>query len=238
MPTTLTGLLLFVVLLLPGFTYVSIRERSAPERRRSPFQETATAAAVSTVTNSISAGVYALLHLAWPATPSLGGFISNGSDYWAERYGSIILAGFGVLAVSVGLAAYGAAAIRNRSPHPSAVSSWWMLFEEMPKKMAPSRRRDGILTTAICYLTDGSAIQGTVFDYNPIADETSDRDLILVAPVKRRPTGAADFSKVSCKAVSLSAREITAIDVDYTVKSPQPPRISALGGLLIWRRRR
>lgn len=42
MPTTLTGLLLFVVLLLPGISYVAIRERGTPRQARSAFRETAT----------------------------------------------------------------------------------------------------------------------------------------------------------------------------------------------------
>lgn len=37
MPTTLTGLLLLIVVLLPGITYVAIRERKTPEQRRSAY---------------------------------------------------------------------------------------------------------------------------------------------------------------------------------------------------------
>ena len=40
MPTTLTGLLLFVALLLPGFAYLVGKERHGTERRLSPFRET------------------------------------------------------------------------------------------------------------------------------------------------------------------------------------------------------
>lgn len=40
MPTTLTGLLLFVVFLLPGFAYLVGKERNGTERQTSPFRET------------------------------------------------------------------------------------------------------------------------------------------------------------------------------------------------------
>ncbi|MFD2355366.1 DUF6338 family protein [Nonomuraea ferruginea] len=40
MPTTLSGLLLLVVLLLPGLTYVTVWERRAPNRHVSAFRET------------------------------------------------------------------------------------------------------------------------------------------------------------------------------------------------------
>lgn len=47
MPTTLTGLLLFVVLLLPGFAYLVGKERNGTERRMSPFRETVAIVAAS-----------------------------------------------------------------------------------------------------------------------------------------------------------------------------------------------
>jgi amino acid transporter len=98
MPTTLTGLLLFVVLLLPGITYVVVRERSSPERRWSAFRETATVAAVSAVANIAALLLFAIVHQLLPnATPSLGSFIYLGSQYWRDEYSSIIGWGIGTL---------------------------------------------------------------------------------------------------------------------------------------------
>jgi Family of unknown function (DUF6338) len=53
MPTTLTGLLLFVVLLLPGFAYLVGKERAGTERRTSPFRETVAVVAASVATELV-----------------------------------------------------------------------------------------------------------------------------------------------------------------------------------------
>ena len=81
-PTTLTGLLLFVVLLLPGFAYLVGKERHGTERSLSPFRETVAVVAASITSELIVLGLFAAIRALWPwATPSPGALIVNGGVY-------------------------------------------------------------------------------------------------------------------------------------------------------------
>jgi uncharacterized membrane protein len=57
-PTTLTGLLLFVVLLLPGFAYLVGKERHGTERSLSPFRETVAVVAASITSELVVLGLF------------------------------------------------------------------------------------------------------------------------------------------------------------------------------------
>ncbi|PPF29182.1 hypothetical protein C5D07_13985 [Rathayibacter tritici] len=48
-PTTVTGILLLIVLLLPGFLFITFREQHRPTRRLSTFRETSVVLAATTV---------------------------------------------------------------------------------------------------------------------------------------------------------------------------------------------
>ena len=67
MPTTLTGLLLFVVLLLPGFAYLVGKERHGTERRLSPFRETVAIVAASVTSELFVLTVFAGIRALWPS---------------------------------------------------------------------------------------------------------------------------------------------------------------------------
>jgi len=66
MPTTLVGLLIFVVLLLPGFAYLVGKERHGPERRASPFRETVAIVAASIASELFVLVLFGLARLALP----------------------------------------------------------------------------------------------------------------------------------------------------------------------------
>jgi Family of unknown function (DUF6338) len=69
MPTTLTGLLLFVVLLLPGFAYLVGKERNGTERQTSPFRETIAIVAASTTAELAVLALFAIPRWLWPTQP-------------------------------------------------------------------------------------------------------------------------------------------------------------------------
>ena len=82
MPTTLTGLLLFVVLLLPGFAYLIGKERHGTERRLSPFRETVAIVAASVTSELIVLVVFAGIRSLLPSiTPDVGALIRHGGVY-------------------------------------------------------------------------------------------------------------------------------------------------------------
>ena len=59
MPTTLSSLLIFVVLLLPGFAYLVGKERHGTERHTSPFRETVAIVAASVTSELTVLGLFA-----------------------------------------------------------------------------------------------------------------------------------------------------------------------------------
>src|SRR5229473_1038663 len=82
MPTTLTGLLLFVVLLLPGFAYLVGKERNGTERQASPFRETVAIVAASVTSELGVLTLFSIVRWLWPAgTPDIGALASNSGAY-------------------------------------------------------------------------------------------------------------------------------------------------------------
>src|SRR5579863_5022619 len=99
MPTTLTGLLLFVALLLPGFAYLVGKERHGTERHTSPFRETVAVVAASVTSELAVLAVFAAIRAVRPSwTPDIGALIHDGSAYVAAHYRSLAAWGFVMLA--------------------------------------------------------------------------------------------------------------------------------------------
>jgi len=226
MPTTLTGLLLLIVILLPGITYVAIRERKTPEQRRSAFRETATVATVSIAANAAALGVFALVRARWPdATPDIGKTIKNTETYLQNNYAEVALWAVGILAGAIVIAAVAARIAGLRRPHPSVMSSWWLLFDDWLRHNIKELGRDDIYVRAACYLTDGSTIEGTVEDFNRLTDETPDRDLILVAPITRQSANGQPVEELPTHAACISARDIRTMLVYYRSPPEEPSEL-------------
>ena len=225
MPTTLTGLLLFVVLLLPGFAYLVGKERHGTERRLSPFRETVAIVAASVTSELLVLVVFAGIRALWPSrTPDVGALIRNGGSYLRSsrmHYENVAIWAICLLAAAT-LVAYLATVPSIRSiskkitgpyPHDSTVSAWWILFERWP------RGRD---VEVACMLDDGSAIRGRFGSFNTSADDSPDRDLILRKPIFYRPPGEeAREVPYNMSAVCCPARRIVALFVAYSVPEQQ-----------------
>lgn len=230
MPTTLTGLLLFVVLLLPGFAYLVGKERAGTERRTSPFRET-----VSIVAASVTTELVVVIASAkwWTGSIDVNAFIIDPGGYWRNNPALVAKWGLGLLAAStVGAYVFTWPRVRrfvnwitrSQYPHPSTVSSWWVLFEETPSRLKVKYKRDDLIARAACYMSDGSMVEGTVKDFNQLADEIPDRDLILEAPIDRSaPDGPRQ--RMKSQLACLSARDITALLV-YFRPRPSSPALS------------
>jgi hypothetical protein len=224
-PTTLTGLLLFVVLLLPGFAYLVGKERHGTERSLSPFRETVAVVAASISSELVVLGLFAAVRALWPRiTPSPGALIVNGGAYAGGtpghpgHYKLVAVWGIVLLATAT-LGAYLATKPKIRRvgeklkltgpyPHDSAVSAWWVLFERWP---------EGRTVEVSCTLEDGSAIRGQFGSFNNSAEDSPDRDLILLEPIFYRPPGEnAKEVPYDMSAVCFPARRIVALFVIYT----------------------
>jgi Family of unknown function (DUF6338) len=225
MPTTLTGLLLFVVLLLPGFAYLVGKERHGTERRLSPFRETVAIVAASVSSELVVLVVFACIRVLLPSiTPDIGALIRHGGVYLRGsqshhgQYGIVAAWGIGLL-VAATLLAYCATVPRIRRvaekvtgpyPHDSTVSAWWILFERWKEKRS---------IEVICILDDGSSIRGGFASFNIAADDSPDRDLILQDPIYYAPGEDEDEVPYNVSTVCIAARRIVAMFVNYVDNS-------------------
>jgi len=225
MPTTLTGLLLFVVLLLPGFAYAIGKERNSVTQRPSPFRETAAVVAGSVVFILVVLALFAVVRTVWPTvTPDVGALVRDPSVYLRGasgqpgHYAQVGVWAAGMLAFAV-LLAYlatlrriraGAAKVLGPYPHESAASAWWILFEKW---------EEGRDIHIGCILDDGSFVEGKLGSFSRESDEVPERDLILAQPIRyRAPGDNADGTPYECGAVCVSAARIVAIFVSYSDK--------------------
>lgn len=216
MPATLTSLLIFVVLLLPGLAYVSIRERNTPRQHLSVFRET-----VTVVTASILADLAALLAvvtatLVWPdATPDIRRLILGDTGYVAESYLLVFGWATGLLAAAT-VAAGIVGAVRRRI-HTSVMSSWWAMFEAQDsaaKALKASRKRRTPIQVG-CVLDDQSFITGRLWTYSQEEDETADRDVVLREPILYRPAGVDDLTEYPAGSACISAARIVVMFVNH-----------------------
>lgn len=213
MPTTVTGLVLLIVLLLPGLTFVIIRERRGSERRPTPFRETGAVVFCSVLTELATLVLFALARGLMPGlTPDVGRLVREGLDYARVHYAQLGWWAVGLLLFACVLAAT-AAVLTADKPHASAMSAWWVMFHSWFPGENP---------LVGCILEDGSYIEGRQASFNVSSEDSPDRDLVLVEPLKYRPPGATEAHTVPWGAACVSARRIVTMFVSY----PPVPDVS------------
>lgn len=208
MPSTLTGLLLFVALMLPGFAYLVGKERAGTERRTSVFRET-----ISVLAAGVSADLIVVVVAApvWSSWIDFGRLATEPRAYWRED--PLLLAGWliGLLMVATLLGSLATwpkvrRLLPREYPHPSAVSSWWMIFEQFDRNGCKYVGGE---------LDNGSYIEGWLASFNTIADDIEDRDLVLEEPIKFRPAGSTSTVPYGAHIACVSARRIVTVFVTY-----------------------
>lgn len=216
LPTTVVGIVLFLVFLLPGFTFALSRERHRPVRRLSAFRETAWTVLASSVAFLIAVGLFLVCALIWAPVSSLGrAALSNPEAYFAEHpLWSIGVVG-GYIAVA-GVLSWIAGSpapriiwrkIRKSDVIDPAASSWWVLFEQHPTL----EKLVGVT------LTDGTWIGGTLRSWSRDAEESADRDLTIQAPIFIRNPGSKKTQPVAdAGAMAISARNVLYLTVEYS----------------------
>ncbi len=229
MPSTLAGLVLFVVALAPGLVFVLAQQRVAPHQTLSAFRETAVVVCVSIAVDAVVLAAFAGVRAIRPhGTPDVGRLVRDPSVYLRESYLLVFWWSVALLAVAVALAAWvGSGAARRAlsrlpgvslaaqaDPHESRLSAWWLLFHDQP----------GVRVHLGCTLVDGSFVSGWLLSYNMSADDVADRDITLVAPIRYRPPGASEVGEVTrTSAVVVSARQLSVLFVSHqTDTAPRP----------------
>lgn len=228
-PSDLTGLLLFVILLLPGFAYNSVRARRRPDRQLTALQETVIIVTASLATLAIVGLVFTIIRALLPGvTPDVRAALFTTHAYLQAHYVLTTWWAVGFLAVAI-LGAMGVAEAQESQwlresrylrglappPDPSTQSGWWIAFR--PGFDAGHEVHVG------CTLDDGSYVSGRLRSYSQVAEDTADRDLVLRAPIKVRPRGATDAQEVrNITLMTISARHIVTMAVTYVTRVPPP----------------
>jgi hypothetical protein len=224
LPNTFVGLLVFVLLLAPGFAYLLVAERGpVPVREVTVLRETATVALGSMIANCLVLAAFGVVRAFAPSfTPDVGALVRNPERY--ARYHYLSLAWWFVALLAIACLAASAwagvlnsadrrARLREVKPfrwlHPAGGvhfnSAWWKAFRE---------EQPGCARRVTCHLEDGSSVEGWLRSFNVDVEETADRGLVLTAPLaivsadgkaRTEPYGA----------VLVSERRIIDIYVDY-----------------------
>ena len=242
MPTTLIGLLIFVILLTPGFCFALRRERGRhPYRTQSAFREIAELLLAGLAVDFSILLLFAVLRILLPEhTPDVGKLIRTGKTYFSTHYESIV-AWVAILWVLACLVAYVAAAIEWTEIRPARfalkrfpklkklmetekgrrpVSAWWKAFE--------AGGGDQVTRRVLCRLEDGTRIEGTSWSYNPGVNEVDDRSFTLVGPITVAEPDSPPMH-TNLGTVVVSARRLQYLYVRYVPKPPQDEALDDSG---------
>jgi hypothetical protein len=228
-PVDLTGLVLFIVLLWPGFAYNGVRARRRPDRQLTSLQETVTIASASLTALTVTGLLFGLIRVLLPGeTPDIHRLIFSSHSYLADHY---VLTGWwaaAFLAVAV-LGSFGAAEALSSEqlgrvrflkrlavpPDPSTMSAWWLAFTY--------RGSEKVDIYVGCAVDDGSYVSGRLRSFSQVAEDSEDRDLVLRAPISVRPPGGARAEVIDGAALmAISARHIVTTTVTYVRRPPAP----------------
>lgn len=231
MPTTLTGLLIFVALLAPGFAFLVIAERGQRANlERSALRETATIVLASLGCDTVVVVLFAAARWLSPAnTIDPTALVTAGRAYVVAHMAltavwSLTLFGTAVLAAVVLAGLLNRPAIWSTMKHCRLVtwiipaggnqpeSAWWKLLKEQNPKAYR------LLTVT---LEDWTVVRGWLLSHNSSTNESTDRELALAAPLSiTRPDGRVSIEAYG--AMTIHASRILFIHVDYRTNPPTP----------------
>jgi uncharacterized protein DUF6338 len=218
MPTTLIGLVVFIVLLMPGFAFTLRRERhTKAERRLSPFRETIAIAFSSVVADSIAVAVFYLIRRSFPQiTPDVDALMNTSTEYFKKNYWDIL--GWAAILLTVATAgAFSAASpsLTDRFLSPF-LSAWGVMFGKHADK--------SIKVYVGCNMADGSYVAGYLHSHSRLSDDSPDRDLSLTGDIVYRAPENEDFvTLTNVGGVVLSARNILMLTISYVEQGEDLP---------------
>lgn len=236
-PSGLTGAVLFVVLLWPGFAHYSIRARNRPGQQLTPLQEVVTIVSASLIAITSTGFLFIVIRVAWPAgTPDVRSLLFAPRTYLEANYVQIGWWAAGFLATAI-LGSMAVAVVQSETrlrrvrwlkwvvaqPDPSTMSSWWIAFSNRDPQ------KEHIYVG--CAIEDGSFVSGRLHSFSQVAQDTPDRDLVLRAPISVRPPGGSQLEEIQNAALmTISARRILTTTVTYVEREAlmKRPSISAV----------
>jgi hypothetical protein len=213
MPSTLTGLLIFVALLVPGFVHYTWRRRTVPLRPDSTLVETANLVTVSLLANVLALGLFGIGRAVRPNVfLDPRELIRSPGEFIADNLLAASITGVGLLVTAVGIAWAIAARVRPISKvaswfTPAIVDApgWFHVFESATPEQ---------YVHVGCTLAEGGYISGIVDWYSTEVEESDHRSLVL-APPFHRVTGEGEVETSAVERIVLSARDIRVMEVTY-----------------------
>lgn len=231
MPTSFTGLLIFIAALAPGFAFLMVVERGPRSQvERSVLRETACIVLASVLSNAVAGALFAIARsLAPKYTPRPSELVKGGKTYVADHLGLVAMWSLVFFAVALTMAVV-AAGILNRPRVMQSIRAWritkWLVPEagvtmdsawwKLLKVELPTAYR-----RLTCTLDDGTVIEGWLLSFNPAASESSDRELALSAPLSITKPGAEPRTE-SYGSIVISAGRLQHFVVDYFGRPPDP----------------
>jgi hypothetical protein len=209
-PTTITGIVILLLLILPGFVFVSLRERHQPTRKLSVLRETSVVLAATLTAYLLPLSVIVILALSWPSFRSeLASGMSNPSSFEAEHpfHAAMFVAGWIVLGAAMAWL-LGSRRL-GRLVTSQGGSAWWRMFEPA------GLDRTTIEVEVTATLTDGSTITGRLYSWSRDGEDTPDREIVLQQPLWIQPAGNTKVSELGATAMSIAARNIRTVAVRY-----------------------
>ena len=223
MPTTLLSLVLFVTLLAPGLCFFLARDALRPQRELSAFRETAVAVLVGLGCDLIILLGFALIRWVAPSlTPDVRRLLLHPYQYSIQHLAFLGWWGFGLLAAAC---AIGFRAGRLKTLRVPTLHAKWPPITLRKIEMGPIRfestwytlfhGHEDELVYCSCTLEDGTWVGGYLKSFSTEVEESADRELLLVAPIRFRPAGLEKAALIDTSAFVVSARRLMFMDVQY-----------------------
>lgn len=208
-PTTLTGLLILLFLLVPGFLFVTLRERHRPTRKLSVFRETGTvltATVVSYLVPALATVLLAMCNLDFRA--GFAAFLGSPTAYVeAHPFRLALIGGSWVVVGSVIAAFVLSTRWMSRFIPSNGGSAWWELFDVSHL---------GLVDIEVSVtLHDDTVLTGVLHSWSRDGDDHADRALVLRAPLWIQPSDAKKPVSLSAATLSVNEREIKFVSVRY-----------------------
>ena len=239
MPTTIAGLLIFVVLLTPGFVYLARIETRLPGREYSALRETATVVWVSLRTYGVVFAGFMTVRWRCPGcVPDMQAFLSDPATYWSGHTTEVVVSFVMLLSAAVGLAALVAvppawsaqvlnrvnikparllrdAILTRRRNRITTESGWGTAFNRYPDRQVYLGLR----------LKDKTYLYGALLSFDPQTKATSERSLQLRGPIDIRTPTAKQAEPLEADVVIVSqarSRPSQSTICPRTTPTPRP----------------
>jgi Family of unknown function (DUF6338) len=239
-PATIGGIVVLVLLILPGLAFELIRQRRRAGRDDSSFVEVSRVLISGLSLGAITEAVLALVSLAGPhSIASLSGLFTK--PHWVTDH--LLVCGWTAWAyglMSVTFAALAAAILPGMNSgsqnHPE--SGWVTAFDRLPQLIRVAQRLSATPTVRLSVqLTDGTVYVGDQAEFS-VGSAQEGRELLLCGELLIRLPGATKAEPITqWQRILLSEDRISDILVQYVPRTAPPASSESEARSIRWLRR-